>query len=255
MEMFFWHSAHWALWNNWDLLDRASGVYSRFLASSIQRAQVQEHYSAGARWSKMTDPSGRSAPGEINELLIWQQPHPLVFAEYEYRAALAGTRPGGASANATLARWAPVVRATADFMAAYSRWNASTRVFDLGPPMYVVSEDTAPNATRNPAFELAYWRFGLAHAAEWVGRLGEDAPPAWGQVREGLAPLPIEGGLYAVYEGIPADFWDTPTYTNDHPALVGLYGWLPQTPGVNLSMAKATAEKVWTHWNIINCWG
>ena len=35
----------------------------------------------------MTDLLGRSAPGEVNELLIWQQPHPLVFAEYAYRAA------------------------------------------------------------------------------------------------------------------------------------------------------------------------
>ncbi|KAI0746641.1 Six-hairpin glycosidase-like protein [Daedaleopsis nitida] len=246
MEMFFWHSAHWALWNNWDLLNRASGVYSRFLSSSLQRAQVQEDYPTGARWSKMTDPTGRSAPGEINELLIWQQPHPLVFAEYEYRA----TR-----SKATLDKWRDVVHATADWMAVYARRNASTGYFDLGPPMYVVSEDTSPNATRNPAFELAYWRFGLEHASAWMGRLGEDVPEAWTDVRDNLAPLPMENGLYAVYEGIPSDFWDTPTFTNDHPALVGLYGWLPQTANVNVDIAKATAEKVWTSWNISNCWG
>ncbi|KAM5534759.1 hypothetical protein V8D89_011623 [Ganoderma adspersum] len=246
MEMFFWHSAHWALWNNWDLLDRASGSYARFLQTSIQRAQVQENYTAGGRWSKMTDPSGRSAPGEINELLIWQQPHPLVFAEYEYRA----TR-----SRETLEKWRDVVRVTADWMAVYAKRNESTGFFDLGPPMYVVSEDTSPNATHNPAFELAYWRFGLEHASTWMERLGEEVPEAWIEVRENLAPLPIENGLYAVYEGIPSDFWDTPTYTNDHPALVGLYGWLPQTANVSLDLAKATAEKVWTSWNISNCWG
>ncbi|KAI0365991.1 hypothetical protein BV20DRAFT_982235 [Pilatotrama ljubarskyi] len=246
MEMFFWHSAHWALWNNWDLLNRASSVYSRFLPTAIQRAQVQQGYPIGARWSKMTDPSGRSAPGEINELLIWEQPHPLVFAEYEYRA----TR-----SRATLEKWRDVVHETADWMAVYARRNASTGLFDLGPPMYVVSEDTSPNATRNPAFELAYWRFGLEHASTWMERLGEEVPSAWTEVKENLAPLPIEDGLYAVYEGIPSDFWDTPTYTNDHPALVGLYGWLPQTANVSLDMAKATAEKVWTSWNISNCWG
>ena len=246
MEMFFWHSAHWALWNNWDLLDRASGSYAQFLPTSLARAQIQEGYPTGARWSKMTDPTGRSAPGEINELLIWQQPHPLVFAEYEYRA----TR-----ARATLEKWRDVVRATADWMAVYARRNASTGFFDLGPPMYVVAEDTAPNATRNPAFELAYWRFGLERASTWMERLGEDVPSAWTEVQQNLAPLPIEAGLYAVYEGIPSDFWDTPTYTNDHPALVGLYGWLPQTANVSLDLAKATAEKVWTTWNMSNCWG
>ncbi|KAH9849663.1 Six-hairpin glycosidase-like protein [Lenzites betulinus] len=246
MEMFFWHSAHWALWNNWDLLNRASSAYSRFLPTALERAQVQQGYPQGARWSKMTDPTGRSAPGEINELLIWEQPHPLVFAEYEYRAT--GSR-------ATLEKWRDVVHATADWMAVYAQRNTSTGFFDLGPPMYVVSEDTSPNVTRNPAFELAYWRFGLDHASTWMERLGEAVPSAWTEVKENLAPLPIEGGLYAVYEGIPSDFWDTPTFTNDHPALVGLYGWLPQTANVSLDMAKATAEIVWTSWNISNCWG
>ncbi len=74
MEMTFWHLAHWALWNNWDILDRPMAMYRNFLQSSLERAQVQQGYHSGARWSKMTDPSGRSAPGEINELLIWQQP-------------------------------------------------------------------------------------------------------------------------------------------------------------------------------------
>ncbi|KAI0659070.1 Six-hairpin glycosidase-like protein [Cubamyces menziesii] len=246
MEMFFWHSAHWALWNNWDLLNRASSVYARFLPTAIQRAQVQQGYPMGARWSKMTDPTGRSAPGEINELLIWEQPHPLVFAEYEYRAT---------HSRATLEKWRDVVHATADWMAVFAKRNASTGFFDLGPPMYVVSEDTSPNATRNPAFELAYWRFGLDHASAWMDRLGEDVPELWTEVKENLAPLPIEDGLYAVYEGIPSDFWDTPTFTNDHPALVGLYGWLPKTANVSVDMAKATAEKVWASWNISNCWG
>ncbi|CDO74394.1 hypothetical protein BN946_scf184392.g5 [Trametes cinnabarina] len=202
MEMFFWHSAHWALWNNWDLLERASSVYARFLPTAIERAQVQQGY-------------------------------PI----------------------ATLEKWREVVHATADWMSVFAHKNTSTGFFDLGPPMYVVSEDTNPNVTRNPAFELAYWRFGLDHASTWLTRLGEDVPALWTEVKENLAPLPIENGLYAVYEGIPNDFWDTPTYTNDHPALVGLYGWLPRTANVSTDMAKATAEKVWTSWNISNCWG
>ncbi|EPQ51365.1 hypothetical protein GLOTRDRAFT_123256 [Gloeophyllum trabeum ATCC 11539] len=239
MEMFFWHSAHWALWNNWDLLDRSSNVYSRFLATSLQRAQVQEHWDTGARWSKMTDPSGRSAPGEINELLIWQQPHPLVFAQYEYRAF---------PSRETLEKWRDVVKATADWMADFAWYNESTGVYDLGPPMYVVSEDTSPNVTTNPAFELSYWKLGLGLAEDWMKSLGEEVPANWTRVKETLAPLPIENG-------IPSDFWYTPTYTNDHPALTGLYGWLPETPGLNVTMAKLTAEKAWTYWNISNCWG
>ncbi|TFK50312.1 hypothetical protein OE88DRAFT_1700972 [Heliocybe sulcata] len=246
MEMFFWHSAHWALWNDWDLLDRSSSVYSRFLPTSIERAQTQERWDTGARWGKMSDPSGRSAPGEINELLIWQQPHPLVFAEYEYRAF---------PTRATLEKWRDVVKATADWMADFAWYNETMGVYDLGPPMYVVSEDTSPNVTTNPAFELSYWKFGLALAEQWMVSLGEEVPANWTTVKSNLAPLPIENGTYAVYEGIPSDFWYTPTYTNDHPALTGLYGWLPETPGLNITMAKLTAEKAWAYWNISNCWG
>ena len=57
-------------------------------------------------------------------------------------------------------------------MTVFAWKNASTDVFDLNPPMYVVSEHTATNSTRNPTFELAYWRFGRARAAEretWLG--------------------------------------------------------------------------------------
>ncbi|KII85499.1 hypothetical protein PLICRDRAFT_115850 [Plicaturopsis crispa FD-325 SS-3] len=248
LEMYFWHSAHWALWNNWDILNRSTSVYKRFLPTSIARAQVQQDWGAdsGARWGKMSDPSGRSAPGQINELLIWQQVHPLVFAEYEYRAF---------PTPATLRKWRDVVTATADWMAAFAWWNTSTSVYDLGPPMYVVSEDTSPNVTQNPAFELAYWRLGLDIAQRWVADLGERAPAQWGVVKEQLAPLPVTNGTYDVYEGIPADFWDTPTYTNDHPALVGLHGWLPLVPGVDGGIARATADRVAAAWNISNCWG
>ena len=58
-------------------------------------------------------------------------------------------------------------------MVAYAWRNATMSAFDLGPPlMYVVSEDTGPNATRNLAFELAYWRLGLEHAEVWMEPLG-----------------------------------------------------------------------------------
>ncbi|KAJ7054157.1 Six-hairpin glycosidase-like protein [Mycena amicta] len=246
LEMYFWHAQHWALWNNWDLLLRSTSVYDRFLPTAIARAQVQEGWPTGARWGKMSDPSGRSAPGQINELLIWQQPHPLVFATYEYRAF---------PTAATLRKWEAVVRNTADWMATFAWFNTSTGVFDLGPPMYQVAEDNVYTNTLNPAFELAYWRHGLALAETWMERLGEEVPKNWTIVREGLAKLPISNGTYKVYEDVEDDFWTDPTYINDHPALAGLHGWLPPTEGLDLEIARLTTEKVWTAWNISNLWG
>ena len=241
--MFFWHSAHSALRNAWDLLNRSSSTYVRFLSTSVQRAQGQEGCPAGARWPKMTDPLGRSSPGEINELLIWQQPHPLVFAEYEFRAPRSAP-----DARATLEKWRDVVRATADGVAIFAKQNERTGFFDLGPLIYVVSEDTSPNVAHNPAIEPPTSGSGwTTRALGWRG-LQERFRRRGGRCAD---------GLYAVYEGIPTDFWDTPTHTNfnDHSALVGLYGWLSQTANVSVDLAKATAEKVWTHWNITHCRG
>ncbi|KAJ3903009.1 hypothetical protein F5879DRAFT_1010639 [Lentinula edodes] len=202
MEEYFWHSAHWAPWLNWDLLRRSSNVYTSFLPTSLVRHQIQQGWSSGARWPKMTDPSCRVSPGKSNNLSIWEQPHPL--------------------------KWKDVVKATADWMA------------DLGPPLYVVSEDTSPNVTVNPAFELAYWRFGLGLAEAWFNELRK--------IKNNLAPLPIQNNgtstVYTVYEGIERDFWMDPAYINDHPSLVGLHG-----------IAKVTMEEVWARWNFSNCWG
>ncbi|KAH0578913.1 hypothetical protein H2248_003103 [Termitomyces sp. 'cryptogamus'] len=246
MEMYFWHCAHWALWNNWDLLRRSTTIYSRFLDSSIARAQVQQGWPAGARWPKMTDPSGRSSPGEINNLLIWQQPHPLIFALYEYRAF---------PVKEVLEKWRDVVIETANWMSAFAWYNETTGVYDIGPPMYITSEDTSPNVTQNPAVELAYWRLGLDIASKWMINLGEEVPDDWTKVAGNLAKLPIDNGTYAVYEGIESDFWTDKAYTNDHPTLVGLHGWLPPTSGLNVTIAQITAEKVWVYWNVSNFWG
>ena len=216
LEMNLWNSLHFARWGRWPLLWRSTpGVYDRFLESSLERARLQGY--EGARWGKMTDPEGRSAPGEINSLLIWQQPHPMYFAEVEYRAFPNLT---------TLEKWDKVLTATADFMASFAFFNESTGVYDLGPPIYPVSENTNPNTTINPTFELTYWRFGLDVARRWKERQGLPVPEKWITVRNNLAPLPVAGGAYAVYEGIPGMWTDNAT-TMDHPAMAGIYGLLP----------------------------
>lgn len=204
LEMIFWHLLHFARWNHFDLMWRSvPNMYDQFLPSSFERAAKQGY--KGARWGKMTDPSGRSAPGEINSLLIWQQPHPMYFAEVEYRSFPNDT---------TLGRWDEVLTASADFMASFPWFDNSTGVYNLGPPMYPVSENTNPNATINPTFELAYWRFGLDIAIRWKERQGQSVPEDWVTVRDKLAPLPVVDETYPVYEGIP-NMWSDNATTND----------------------------------------
>ncbi|KAI1330548.1 Six-hairpin glycosidase-like protein [Xylariaceae sp. FL0255] len=247
LEMVLWHTLHFARWNKYSLLRSVPGVYENFLPTSLSRASLQGY--AGARWGKMSDPTGRSAPGEINSLLIWQQPHAAHFAEIEYRSF---------STAATLSKWDGILTPTADFMASYAFFNTSTGVYDLGPPMYPVSENTAPNATINPAFEIAYWRFGLDVAIAWKERQNLSVPEEWTHVRDNLPPLPTADGAFAVYEGIP-DMWEPNTTTvQDHPAFSAIFGLLPPPrsgPPLNMTVVRNTADKILELWDFEGVYG
>ncbi|KAL7623886.1 hypothetical protein AAE478_005442 [Parahypoxylon ruwenzoriense] len=246
LEMILWHSLQLARWNQFPLLWRSvPNIYSQYLDSSINRARLQGY--DGARWGKMTDPTGRSAPGEINSLLIWQQPHPMYFAELEYRSF---------PNEMTLKSWDSILTSTADFMASYAFFNESTGYYDLGPPMYPVSENTNPNATINSAFELAYWRFGLDIAIRWRERQHTPAPAKWVWVRDNLAPLPIADDAFVLYEGIP-NMWQNTT-VQDHPAMSAIFGLLPPPssgPGLNMTVVRNTADKIRDLWDLGDCWG
>lgn len=240
MEMYWWHAAHYALWDRWPLLERSLGIYHQFLPTAQARAKSQG--GRGARWPKMTSAAGQESAHPCNALLIWQQPHPLFFAELDYRAH---------PTRATLEKWREVLFATADFLASFAFWDDKAGHYVLGPPIYVVSENTEPKITQNPAFELSYWRFGLRVAQEWRKRLGLAPDPGWEKVLTGLAPLPVEDGCYVLYEGV-TDMWTR--FNFEHPALIGVFGWLPGD-GVDVPTARRTAEKVFREWRFDHVWG
>ncbi|OJJ99087.1 hypothetical protein ASPACDRAFT_1901628 [Aspergillus aculeatus ATCC 16872] len=243
LEMVFWHLGHWARWNKWEILSRSLGVYERFLPSSIDRAKKQGY--EGARLGKMSDPSGASAPGPQNALLIWQQPHPMYFAELEYRAS---------PTLETLQKWDTILDELATWMVSYAWWNTTTQVYDLGPPMYPSSENTSPNSTYNPTFELAYWRFGLGIASDWKRRQGHEVPETWTHVRQNLASLPVVDNAYSICADLP-DMWSESSYTSDHPSQIAVYGLLPPTTDVNVSVVSATMDRIAQTWNFSKSYG
>jgi hypothetical protein len=238
--MYGWHGAHGGLWDRWSQLEPSLSIYERFQRSARERAQFQGF--RGARWPKCTTADGRESPHVIHALLVWQQPHPIFFAEMDYRA-----HPD----ESTLEKWRSIVFDTADFLSSWAFWDEDTSRYILGPPIYLVSENTDPRTTQNPTFELAYWRFGLRLAQQWRERLGLMPDPEWQRVHDGLAPLPVQDGTYVLCEGVQ-DMWTKWNY--EHPALIGPYGWLPGD-GVDIPTMARTAEKVFTGWQFDNTWG
>lgn len=135
-------------------------------------------------------------------------------------------------------------------MASYAFRDPSGR-YVLGPPLYVVSENTAPRTTSNPTFELAYWRFGLRVAQTWRERLGLQREAEWDRVLRGLSRLPEQESVYVLYEDV-RDMWTK--WNWEHPALVGVYGMLPGD-GVAIETARRTFAKVTNSWQFDKTWG
>ncbi len=240
LEMHWWHSVHFTAWGRFPLFEKTLAYYPRILPVARELAQRQGY--RGVRWPKMVGPDGHDAPSKVGPLLIWQQPHPIYYAELCHRE-----RP----TRQTLEHWREVVFETAEYMASYAALDKARGQFVLGPPMKTVSENNDTLTTCNPTFELAYWRFGLRVAQAWRERLGLSREPRWDEVLRKLSPLPTQDGCYLMQEGLT----DTFTKWNwEHPALMGAFGVQPGD-GVDPATMRRTIRRVMESWQWERTWG
>lgn len=240
LEMHWWHSAQFALWNRLPLLERSLGWYSKVLSSARARAREQGY--AGARWAKMTAPDGRDSPSPIGPLLIWQQPHPIFYAELAYL-----TRPTAA----TLLRYRDVVLETAAFMADYAHFDDEVGRYILGPPVIPAQENHPPRETWNPTYELEYWHWGLKTANLWRQRLGMRVEPRWVNIVRRLSLLPQKDGVYLAHENCPQTFTER---NKDHPSMLAALGVLTGEKVARETMRR-TLKKVMKEWDWAETWG
>ena len=242
LEMHWWHAAHFALWDRLEMLERSLGYYDEVLPRARETARRQGY--AGARWPKMTSPSGAESPSSVGPFLVWQQPHPIYYAELVHRER--GDR-------ATLERFRDVVHETAEFMASFASWDEAGQRYVLGPPLQGAQEIFPKDRTFNTAFELAYWRWGLEAAQRWRERLSLPREPRWQAVLNRLSALPVRDGKYLFAETAPESFTD-PRWARDHPSVVGALGLLPG-PGVDRATMQRTFDWIWTNWSFPDTWG
>ncbi|MGB2861953.1 MAG: hypothetical protein WBC05_01380, partial [Sedimentisphaerales bacterium] len=240
LEMHWWHVVHFALWSRLELLERSLPWYESILPAAKATAELQGY--KGARWPKMTSPDGRDSPSTVGVFLIWQQPHPIYYAELCYRTH---------QDRATLERYRQIVFETAEFMASYPVWDQAGRRYVLGPALIPAQESYGRDRARNlnPTFELAYWYWGLQTAQKWRQRLGLERDSNWDRVIKQLSRPTIRDG---VYTGI-----ETPPYTiyRDHPSMVAALGFVPPTPLIDPNTMKRTLDHVMRAWDWPSTWG
>jgi hypothetical protein len=196
------------------------------------------------RWPKMVSVDGREGPSAIGVFLIWQQPHPIYYADLLYRLK---------KDKGILERYKDIVFFTADFMASFARWDEKTGRYLLVSPLVPAQEIYGPKEIANPAFELAYWNFGLRTAQLWRERLGLSRVEKWDQVLRNLAQLPKKNGLYQNAEASRNTFED-PAQRRDHPMLLGAFGMLPND-SIDIEKMQNTLNKVMQSWDWQSTWG
>ncbi len=238
LEMHWWHAAQFALWNRLSLLEKSLGWYESILPAAKALAHSQGY--AGARWPKMVGPEGRDSPSPIGPLLIWQQPHPIFYAELCYQSH---------RDRRTLDRYRSIVFDSATFMASYAVLEKGRYV--LGPPLIPAQENHPPRETWNPTFELVYWKYGLETAQRWRERLGLKRLADWDQVINGLSSLPVSDGVYLAHENCPQTF---SARNHDHPSMLGALGVLPGD-GVDHETMRRTLFKTMKEWKWDQTWG
>lgn len=243
LEMHWWHAVHFPLWGRAHLLERSLRWYDLILPRAKEIAKEQGY--TGARWPKMVGPDGRRGPSTIGPFLIWQQPHPIYYAELCYR-----TNPD----HKTLEKYKTIVFETAEFMASYAKWQEDKKRYVLGPPLIPAQEIFPPEETYNPTFELAYWAFGLATAQKWRQRLGLPPNPKWDHVLKHLSELPVKDGLYVNAQSHPNTFTN-PRQRRDHPSLLAALGMLPPGKMADREIMRRTVRKVFDSWDWGQTWG
>jgi len=243
LEMHPWHALQGLLWNRSALVARSLPWYASIIDGARERARSQGY--RGARWPKMTDPSGNDSPSPIGCLLCWQQPHPILFAELAYRLN---------PTDETLATFETIVFETAEFMANYPEFDAERDRYVLGPPLIPAQENHEPEDTLNPTFELEYWRWGLKTAVAWQRRAGKPVPEAWERVQGGLSECPVDSAdprRYAAHENCGDTYG---RFATDHPSMLLAHGFLPPQT-TDREIASNTCDAVLAHWKMETLWG
>jgi hypothetical protein len=245
MEMYWWHAAHYALWNRPEFLEKSMSWYSDAFAGAAEIAKRQGY--KGVRWQKMTDHEGGEAPSSIGSFLIWQQPHVIYLAELLYRNHPSKT---------VLQKYQKLIFATADFMASFAQFDKTNNRYNLGKGIIPAQECYDPATTFNSPYELAYWKWALQTAQNWRTKSGLEPDKNWQNVIDKIAPLAQKDGVYKAAESVEDSYSPESKYTIDHPAVLAALSTLPQQNGfVDTAVMRCTYNligKVW-HWD--HTWG
>lgn len=250
LEMHYWHMAWAPLWGHPELLTRSFDWYIDILDEAKKNASRNGY--KGVRWTKMVSYTGSDCPSKIAPLLVWQQPHIINMLQI----VIDNNTSDDFDVKAYMSKYWILVYETAVFMADYLVYDPVSDIYNIEAPVIPVQERHLPEDTRNPIFELAYFRYGLLIASKWAYELGfTDEASQWHNIAMHIAPLPINDDVYIAHSNCPD------TFTNkaiDHPLMLQIYGMLDNYGAediVDKDIYRNTLMKVIDVWDYSTLWG
>lgn len=238
LEMHWWHAAHFAAWGRPEMLERSLSWYERILPQA--RRTAQRHGLAGAQWPKHVGPEAVESPNSIGPLLVWQQPHPIHFAELVRRAR--GDDPE------VLERYAEIVEETAECLVSLLVVD-DEGVAHLAPPLVPAQEVYDLDTVWDPTFEIAAVRWALVVSNEWRRARGVEPDAHRASLADTLVPPVSESGRYDAVQRPPR------TSTRDHPSLIGALGVIPDSGAIDREALRRTLDHVVDEWDWSSAWG
>ena len=250
LEMHYWHMAWAPLWGHPELLTRSFDWYIDILDEAKKNASRNGY--KGARWTKMVSYTGSDCPSKIAPLLVWQQPHIINMLQM----VIDNNTSDDFDVTAYMSKYWILVKETAVFIADYLVYDPVSDIYNIEAPVIPVQERHLPEDTRNPIFELAYFRYGLLIAAKWAYKLGfTDEASQWRNIAMHIAPLQNNYYVYIAHSNCPD------TFTNkaiDHPLMLQIYGMIDNYGAediVDKDIYRNTLMKVIDMWDYSTLWG
>ena len=250
LEMHPLHAAYLALYGHGRLLEKSFEWYKAILPKARENAGRNGY--KGARWPKMVGPEGTDSPSVIAPLLIWQQPHLIYMIELlrssrydDYRVEV----PEDESETEFLNKYKDLILDTAEFMADFAIYNEDKGIYELFPPIIPVQENHKPIDTVDPAFETAYWKFGLKTAYKLLKKISivkED----YLDISNKMAPITVFDGKVAAHKNCKTTYTE---YNKDHPSMLFAYGMLSED--IDEEILNASFEAVMKNWDKKSLWG
>jgi hypothetical protein len=158
-----------------------------------------------------------------------------------------------------------LVEETAALLASFAYLDEQSGKYRLGPPIIPVQENFPPLSTVDPAFEVAYYRWGIETAQAWRERAGKGRRADWDAVLAKWPDLPQKDGLYLPVRSEPG-FWDKAAgacksnaveetcQNRDHMSFLMPLGWLPGR-GVDKATMRRTLDRMKRDWDLRQTWG